>query len=94
MLSVTSGAAIVLARTLVDLGQAQALLADERRLRVCAREEGVEVVGSFWLFLRLFEVGALSFDAAKNAPLLARSRGQRYAHLLVSEFSQTLAHLH
>jgi hypothetical protein len=51
------GAAVVLARTLVDLGEAQALLADERALRKCARDEGVETVGSIWLFLRMFEAG-------------------------------------
>lgn len=87
------GAAIVLARTLIDLGEAQALLADERKLRACARDEGVETVGSIWLFCRLYEVGGLDFETALNAPHLARARGQHYAGTLISEFSATLTQI-
>jgi len=84
------GAAVVLARTLIDLGRAQALLADERRIRRYAMEEGIEIVGSIWLFRRLFEAGALDLDAAMDAPKLAQSRGQHYSPKLISEFSASL----
>lgn len=84
------GSAIALARTLIDLGEADALLADERKIRACAEEEHVETVGSIWLFSRLYEVDAIDFETAKNTVHLARERGYRYSNRLMSEFSHVL----
>jgi hypothetical protein len=57
-------------------------------------EEGVETVGSIWLFQRMFEVGALDVESAMNAPKLAHSRGQYYSPKLISEFSASLRQIH
>lgn len=84
------GSAIALARTLIDLGEAQALLADERKIRLCAQRERVAAVGSIWLFTRMYEAGAMDFDRAQQTLQLARDRGQFYSEGLVSEFTHRL----
>ena len=84
------GSAIALARTLIDLGQAQALLADERKIRRCAEQERVGTVGSLWLFTRMYEADAIDFETAAKTVHLAKQRGQFYSDKLVSEFTHTL----
>ena len=84
------GSAIALARTLIELGEAQALLADERKIRLCAKQERVDTVGSLWLFTRMYEADAIDFETASKTVQLAKERGQYYSNKLVSEFSSTL----
>jgi len=85
------GSAIILARTLIDTEQAQALLADEPGLRKIAEEkEGIPVIGSLTIFIRLVENGTLQKSQAVEMAIRGKQRGIHYSKKLIQNLETTL----
>lgn len=85
------GGAIILARTLIDTEQAQALLADEPNLRKIAEDkEGLPVIGSLTILIRLVENKTLEKKQALNMAIQGKQRGVHYSKKLIEHLTMTI----
>jgi len=85
------GSAIVLARTLIDTEEAQALLADEPGLRKAAQiEEGIPVVGSLTILVMLVQNKILEKNQALEMAVKGKQRGVHYSKKLLKDLTTSL----